>query len=278
MNLKRSVILALVFSALVATAGVGAPAEIRVWTTRAIATVLAEVGAEFERETGHRLIISSDLPPAFLRRANAGEPFDVLITGSSPLDEWIRDGRIVASSRSVIARSGIGVEVRAGAAKPDISSVEAFKRALLNARSIAFLRVGSGMYLADLLERLGIAGAIAPKVTRPETDIVSELVAKGEIELGMTVITQIMTTPGVELVGPLPADVQSYVTFVAGVGSESKIPEAGRQLITFLTGPRAVAVIKAQGMELAPTEKGVGSHAKICVRRNLHETRPLFFV
>ena len=184
--------------------GVVSAAEIRVWTARAIATVLAEIGSEFERETGHKLIISSDLPPAFVRRANAGESFDLLISGSSPVDEWIRDGRIMAETRTDIARSGIGVEVRAGARKPDISSVDAFKRALLNAKSIAYLRVGSGIYLAGLLERLGLAEAIKPKVTRPESDIVSELVAKGEVELGMTVITQILTTPGVDLVGPLP--------------------------------------------------------------------------
>ena len=111
--------------------------EIRVWSSRAIATVLAEVGPEFERTTGHTLIVTSDLPLAFLRRANAREPFDLLITGSTVVDEWIKDGRIVAKSRTDISRSGIGVEVRAGARKPDISSVDAFKRALLDARSIA---------------------------------------------------------------------------------------------------------------------------------------------
>ena len=156
--------------------------------------VLAEIGSEFERETGHTLIVSSDLPPAFERRVNAGESFDLLISGSSPVDEWIERGRIVAATRTEIARSGIGVEVRAGAPRPDISSVDAFKRALLNARSIAYLRVGSGIYIAGLLERLGIAEAIKSKVTRPESDIVSELVAKGEVEIGMTVITQILTT------------------------------------------------------------------------------------
>ena len=103
---------------------VATAAEIRVWTARAIATVLAEIGAEFERATGHTLIVSSDLPPAFVRRANAGEPFDVLISGSAPVDEWIRDGRLVAETRTDIARSGIGLEVKAGGRKPDISSVE----------------------------------------------------------------------------------------------------------------------------------------------------------
>jgi|SRR5262245_31644534 len=223
--------------------------EIKVWTARAIATVLAEVGPQFETATGHKLVISSDLPTAFLRRANAGEPFDILISGSAPVDEWIKEGKILAETRTDIARSGIGMGVREGARKPDITSVEAFKRALLEAKSIAYLKVGSGIYMAGLLERLGIAEAIKSKVTRPESDIVTELVARGEVELGIVVITQILTTPGVELVGPLPPEIQSYVTFTAGISANSKAPQAARDLIKFLTGPTATPVIKAQGME-----------------------------
>jgi len=226
-------------------------AEIKVWTARALATVLAEIGPQFERTTGHNLNVYSGLPTDFARRANAGEPFDVLIGGSGPVDSWIKEGKIVAATRTGIARSGIGVEVRAGARKPDISSVEAFKRALLDAKSIAYLRVGSGIYLAGLLERLGIAEAIKSKVTRPESDLVSELVAKGEVELGMVVITQILTTPGVDLVGPLPPEIQSYVVFTAGVSANSRVPDAAKQLMKFLTGPTAIPVIKAQGMEPA---------------------------
>jgi len=223
--------------------------EIKVWTARAIATVLAEVGPQFERATGHKLTISSDLPTAFVRRANAGEPFDILISGSSIIDEWIKDGKIISETRVDIARSGIGVEVRSGARKPEISTVDALKKALLEAKSIAYLRVGSGIHVAGMLERLGIAEAIKSKVTRPESDIVSELVAKGEVELGIVVITQILTTPGVELVGPLPPEIQSYVMFTAGISPKSKAPEAARDLIRFLTGPTATPVIKAQGME-----------------------------
>ncbi len=100
-----------------------------------------------------------------------------------------------------------------------------------------------------MIERLGIAEAIKPKVTRPERDIVSELVAKGEVELGVVVITQILTTPGVDLVGPLPPEIQSYVTFTSGISANSKEPDASRQLMEFLTGPTAIAVIRAQGME-----------------------------
>ena len=247
MNVNIVVAAAIVVSLanpLVATA-----AEIKIFTARAIATVLAEIGGEFERATGHRLIVISDLPTGFLRRVTAGEHFDVLISGSVPVDEWIRDGRLIAMTRTDLARSGIGVEVRAGSPKPDISTVAAFKRALLNARSIAYLRVGSGVYLDGLLQRLGIDNAIRSKVTRPDSDIVSELVAKGEVELGMTVITQILTTPGVDLVGPLPGEVQSYVTFVAAIGAESNVKGAAHELIEFLKGPRAIAVIKTQGME-----------------------------
>jgi molybdate transport system substrate-binding protein len=225
-------------------------ADINLWTARALATVLAEVGPQFERTTGHRLTITVGLPPEFVKRARAGEPFDVMITGATQLDALIESGVINPATRTDIARSGIGVEVRAGAPRPDISSVEAFKRALLEARSIAYLKdVGSGVYIADLLERLGIADAVRSKVTRPDSDIVSELVARGEIEIGMVVITQILTTPGVELVGPLPQDIQSYVLFTAGVSTRSKAPKAAEDLIRFLTGPIAAPIIKAQGME-----------------------------
>src|SRR5262245_13845705 len=222
-------------------------AEIKVWTAKAIATVLAEIGPQFERTTGHNLNVYSGLPADFVRRANAGEPFDVLI--SSIVDSWIKDGKIIAETRTDIARSGIGAEVRAGARKPDISSVEAFKRALLDAKSIAYLRVGSGIHVASVLEHLGIAEAVKSKVMRPESDIVSELVARGEVELGMVVITQILTTTGVDLVGPLPPEIQSYIVFTAGVSANSKVPGAAEDLIKFLNGPIATPVIKAQGME-----------------------------
>ena len=248
----RTVVAALVLNAIAVPMSTSTAAEITVWTTRAIATVLAEIGSEFERETGHKLVITSDLPPAFARRAAEGQPFDLLITGSAPLDEWIKEGRIVAGTRTNLARSGIGVEVRAGAPRPDISSVEAFKRALLGAKSIGYLRVGSGIYLHELFDTLGIAESLKARITRPDTDIVSELVAKGEVEIGMTVITQIVTTRGVDLVGPLPAEIQSYITFTAGIGAKSMVPEAARELIQFLRSPRATAVMRAQGMEPMP--------------------------
>ena len=162
---RRRILLVLLFALIGST---GEPAaqsrgELRVWTARAIATVLAEIGPEFEQTTGYRLVVTSDLPDAFVRRAAAGEPFDLPISSSVTVDEWIKNGRVAQQTRTDIARSGIGVEVRAGAPKPDISSVDAFKRALLAAKSIAYLRAGSGIYMASLVERLGIAEAISEK-------------------------------------------------------------------------------------------------------------------
>jgi molybdate transport system substrate-binding protein len=230
-------------------------AEIKVWAARALVTVLAEVGPEFERTTGHKINLSSGLASQFVSRAYAGEPFDLMITGQPQLDSLIKDGKIAGASRVTLVRSGIGVEVRAGAVKPDVSSVGAFKRTLLAAKSIAYLKdVGSGVHVHRVIEQLGIADAIKGKVTRVESDVVSELVAKGQVELGMVVITQIMTTPGVELVGPLPSEVQSYVTFTAGVSTVASAPEAAAALLRFLMSSSAIAVIKAHGMEPAWTK------------------------
>lgn len=226
--------------------------DIRVWTARALATVLAEVGPEFERATGHRLIVSSGLPTEFARRAQAGEGFDLFISGSATVDQWTRDGRLITGTRTDLARSGIGVEVRAGAPKPDISTVDAFRRTLIAVRSIAYLPTGSGIYLASLFQKLGVADAVNAKATRPDTDIVSEMVAQGKVELGLVVITQILTTPGVTLVGPLPSEIQSYVTFTAAVSAASPVADAARELIRFLQSPTALAVMRAQGMEPAP--------------------------
>jgi molybdate transport system substrate-binding protein len=227
-----------------------AASDLNLYVPRAVATVLDTVGAQFERETDYKLVVTSDVGAGLIRRISAGAAFDVFAGTPAQIDGLIKDGKIIADTRTNLVRSGIGVEVRAGAAKPDIGSVEAFKNTLLNAQSIAYLKEGaSGLYLAGLLDRLGIADAIKAKVQRPDTDIVSELVAKGEVEIGMVVMTQILTTPGVQLVGPLPSEIQSYITFAGAVSSTSSAPDVGRALLKFLTGPVAIPVIKSQGME-----------------------------
>ena len=184
--------------------------DLKIFASRAIWTVLTEIGPEFEKNSGHKLDVITGLSSEFVRRINAGEMFDVIAAPPAALDGLINSGKVTADSKTNLARSAYGVIVRAGAPKPDVSSVEAFKDALLNGRSITYLPVPG---VPQLIERLGLKDAIASKVTIPNTDISSELVAKGEIELAIVAITQAFTTPGVELAGPLPAEIQFYTNF-----------------------------------------------------------------
>jgi molybdate transport system substrate-binding protein len=247
MILRRAVILLMAFGLFVCMSnGAARAADLKVFTARAIATVLEKVGPEFEKTTGHKLTVISSYSPQFVARINAGETFDVVCAPPPVLDGLIKSGKAAADSKTNLVRSAVGVAVRAGAPKPDISSVEAFKRALLNAKSITYRPVPG---VPQLIERLGLKDAIATKVTIPNTDISTELVAKGEVELVVVVITQILTTPGVELVGPLPPEIQLFTAFGGAVSVNSNAPDAARDLLKFLKGPAAISVIRAQGME-----------------------------
>jgi molybdate transport system substrate-binding protein len=226
--------------------GTARSAELKIFTSRAISTVLAKIGPEFEKNTGHKLDVITGMSSEFVGRINAGETFDVIAAPPPVLDGLIKSGKVAADSKTNLVCSAYGVAIRVGAPKPDISSVEAFKRALLNAKSITYLPVPG---VPQLIERLGLKDAIASKVTMPSTDISSELVAKGEIELGILVVTQMFTTPGVELAGPLPPEIQFYTSFGGAVSATSKSAGAARDLLVFLKGPTAIPVIKAQGME-----------------------------
>jgi molybdate transport system substrate-binding protein len=224
--------------------------ELKVLTTRAISTVLEKLRDEVELRIGRKLTVTTDLAIRLVRRVETGERFDLLIAAPGQIDDLIAVGTIVRETRTDIARSGIGVAVREGAAKPDVSSLEAFTRAILNAHSIAYLKEGqSGLYIAGVLKRLGIAGQIEAKLTLPDTDIVSQLVSRGDVELGIVVITQILTTDGVSLAGPLPPAVQTYVTFTGGVGVNAEAPESATELLQMLREPAAITVMRSQGLE-----------------------------
>ncbi len=226
---------------------------LKVFTTRAIGTVLDRVGPEFERASRYRLEIVTDVAAAMVRRVRREELFDVLVASPDQIDALVRDGLLIPETRIDLARSGIGVAVRQGAAIPDVRTVDAFKRTLLSARSVAYLKEGqSGVYVAKLLEDLSIAEAIERKVVRPEQDVVSQLVARGDVEIGIVVVTQILTTPGVTLAGPLPEAVQRYVVFAAGVSARSRSVAVSRDLLAFLTNPEARAVMRSQGMQPLP--------------------------
>lgn len=242
-GLARTTFLALVTS--IGAAGADA-AEIKVLTSRAVATVLEKIGPEFEREAGAKLNLITGFSPVFVKQIEAGEPFDIIASPPGAINAVAKNGLVIGETRTMLVRAGYGVAVRFGAPKPDVSTTEAFKRALINAKSVGYLPTPG---VPELLERLNIADAIKPKVTMPKTDIVNELVAKGEIEIGVIPITQVVTTPGLDLAGPLPPDIQVYTVFEAAVSTNAKAPDAARALIRFLTGPSAISAIRAQGME-----------------------------
>lgn len=221
-------------------------AEIKLLVPRAVFTVLQEVGPPFERDTGNKLNVEWGLSPSFVPRIQGGEAFDIVIGQPGLIDGLIKDGKIAADSKTALVKAGTGVEVRAGARKPDVSTVDAFKRALLDAKSIGYLKVAG---VPQLIERLGMTETLKEKTSVPDRDVVSDMVAKGELEIGIVVTTQILTTEGVELAGPLPEEIQIYIPFAAGVSANSQAPDAARALLRYLGSPAAAAVIKKQGME-----------------------------
>ena len=229
-------------------------AEVKVLSATAMRSVMNELGPQFERATGHKLVIQFDVIGVLKRQIDAGERFDVTILTTPLIDDLVKEGKIAAGTRADIARSGIGVIVRAGASKPDISSADAFKRAMLNATSISYAREGAtAIYLASLFERLGIAEQMQSKTKLLPAGRGAQSVAEGEAELGLIVISGFEPVPGAELLGPLPPELQNYVGYTAGVGATAKEGEAGKALINFLKAPAAVPVLKAKGMEpIAP--------------------------
>src|SRR5437763_3336388 len=234
MSMRGSICAAFGLAVLVTSAAVppASAAEIKIMAPRAIWTILNEAGPGFERKTGHKLNVSVDLAAVVTRRVNSGEEFDVAVSTPPQIDELVKSGKLAADSTTNLTRSGLGVEVRKGAPKPDVSTVEAFKKAMLDAKSIGYLKVGqSGLMVAAILNRIGLTDALKSKLVLPEDDVVSEMVAEGKVELGMVNIAQILTTAGVELVGPLPAELQSYIVFAGGVSAKSKAPDAARELI-----------------------------------------------
>jgi len=235
---------------LLAQVSAASSAEIKVLGTQSIQIIWNEVGPAFERKTGHKVTLIPNLATATKKLIDAGEPFDVAIATPPVIDQLIKEGKIVAATRTDIVRQGIGVAVRAGAPRPDISTTDAVKRALLNAKSVAYLKTGAtGQYMAALVKRLGIAEQLQSKTQLPATDIVGPMVARGEAELGIAGVATLLATPGVDVVGPLPADIQFYGVFTGGISASTASVGASQEFIRFLTGPTAVPVIKSKGME-----------------------------
>ena len=225
-------------------------AELKIFGSRVTKMIMADLGPQFERTSGLTPVVVTDVAAVMKRRIEAGEPFDLAVLVNFQTDELIKAGKLVSETRTDVMKAGIGVAVKLGAPKPDIGTVEAFKHALLEPKSITYLKEGaSTRYLDRLFARLGIAEALRAKTVKPETESVSERVAQGEIELGLIVIPNILSVPGAELVGPLPPEVQSYIVFTAAVAAQSAHQQAARELIKLLASPATVPLLKAKGME-----------------------------
>ena len=231
-------------------AGGTSAAEVKVFSTIGVRSVMQELGPQFERATGHKLTISFDVANALKRRIDAGETFDVAILTVPVMDELIKQGKIVAESRVVIARGGMGLAVRASAPRPDISSTEAFKRTLVDAKSITYPKEGlTGLHMAKVMDRLGLAEVMAPKTTFTGSGSPAELVSRGEVEIAAHIIPELLAVQGVELLGPLPPEVQTYIVLPGGVSASATQPQAASELLRFLTGPAVIPVIRSKGYE-----------------------------
>jgi molybdate transport system substrate-binding protein len=225
-------------------------AELKIFGSRVTKMMMADIGPGFERATGYTPVVVTDVAAVMKRRIEGGEAFDLAVLVDFQTDDLIKAGKLIADTRADIMKAGIGVAVKRGAPRPDIGTVEAFKRTLLDARSITYLKEGaSTLHLDKVFAQLGVADALKAKTVQPMTESVSEMVAAGDVELGIIVIPNIISVPGAELVGPIPPQLQSYIVFTAAVSAQSPHPQAARDLLALLKSPATIPLIKAKGME-----------------------------
>ncbi len=249
---KPLIAMALCASGLLVAAAQAQAAELRVLSGNGAKAAVRELCAQFASKTGNKVSIHFEVNADLKKKIEAGEPFDVAVLNPPVLDALIKEGKIVADTRADIGRAGLGVAVRAGAPKPDISTVDAFKRALLATKAVAFPGKGaSGRYFVSLLDRMGIAAQMKPKLKPMKAEDTVEVVARGEADMVVVVSTRITGVAGVERVGPIPEALQTKIGFAAGVGSSSKASDAGKALVRFLSAPAAAETLKKNGVDPA---------------------------
>jgi len=231
--------------------GTADAAEIRVLSSNSMKTTLEELAPQFEKATGHKLSFTFNAAVPLKAEIEKGAAFDVAILSTPITDDLIKQGKLVAATRTDIARSNAGLAVKRGAPKPDISTTAAFKRTLLDAKSICYVEQGAtGIYLKGLFERLGIAEQLKGKTKLlPPSNPAAHAVANGEAEIGMTQISEILPVAGADLVGPMPAEYQNYTDFASAVGSAAKQADAAKAFLQFLKTSEAAKVMKAKGLE-----------------------------
>ena len=231
-------------------------AEIRIVSGGAFKQVLGALAAQYQKDSGNTLVIAYQTVGQHVALIRDGkEEFEVAILTPEAIEDLAKEGKVVPGTRTDLAKTGVGVVIKAGAPPPDISTVEAFTRTLLAAKSVAFIdpKAGgsSGIYVEGLLARLGIADQVNAKAVLVHGGGVADHVADGEAELGIHQISEILPVQGTTLVGPLPAEIQNFTTYSAGIGAAAKDGAAARALVKFLSGPQALPIITAKGMEPA---------------------------
>jgi molybdate transport system substrate-binding protein len=225
-------------------------AEIKLLASAAIREAYLELIPEFEKTTGNKVIAQWAGTPDIQKRIAGGEAADVVILGSSGADELIRQGKLVAGSRANFVKSGIGVAVRDGAPRPDISSADAVKAAVLAAKSVAYSAGASGAYIVTLFQRMGIADEVKAKTaTVKPGEPVGVVIARGDAELGFQQVSELVPVPGIQYVGPLPAEIQNITVFSGGVHSGAAEADAAAALVKFLTAPAAIPIITKHNLE-----------------------------
>ena len=227
-------------------------AEVKLIASAAVRGAVIDLIPAFEKENGHKISTTWAGTEAITKRISGGEVVDVVLIAAPNIDKLIAEGKLVAGSRADVAKSGIGVAVRAGSPAPDISSREAVKNAVLAAKSVAYSSGPSGFYLADLFKKMGIADQIKDKVKQTPSGMqVGEVVARGEADLGFQQVSELLHLKGIQYLGPLPADIQHVTVFSAGLHISAPSPDPAKALVRYLTAPEAAASIKQGGMEPA---------------------------
>ncbi len=252
-SLRRTVI-GLFLIVVVGLSSAAFGAEIRVFWTFGLQRAITQLKPQFERQTGNKLILTFGPTGGVAARVKNGELFDVVIVSKTAMAGLVKVGKVVEQSRKDIARVGISVAIRRGAARPDLSSVESFKAALLAAKSISYTNPAdggfSGVYFAELVKRLGIAEKLAPKTKLARGGTSSgALVTSGEAEIAIQTTSDLLTTSAIEIVGPLPAAIQNFTVLSVGISTGAADPAAAKQLILLLSSPTVYPALQETGLE-----------------------------
>jgi molybdate transport system substrate-binding protein len=255
MRSRTTQVRAALVAAILLAATSAAADDIHVMTSGAFTAAYLELVPEFERATGNKVVTAfggsmGNGPETIPNRLQRGEPADIVILAAPALDELVKQGRVVPGTRVDLVRSTIGMAVRAGAPKPDISTVAALTDTLLRAKSIAYSASASGVYLStELFQRLGIAEKVLPKSRNAQGERVGALVARGDAEIGFQQVSELLPERGIDYVGELPADVQRVTVFAAGIAAGARRPALARALIDFFASEQAAPVIRKTGLE-----------------------------